>query len=238
MSKNNQLTPFYDKWFSRRIHSKPTISKRILFNEVNRCLEEYLQTRQANRLDLLDIGCGAGHLISRLQNIPMLNITGVDITDHVIDTLKEIYPRAQFKKINFSEPQELHEEFDIATAVEILEHIPYSKQPTFIENIRKSLRPGSALILTTPNKERTHRIPKAFRNTQPVEDWLTIDELIDLLSPGFQPITLSTCIWYFPTRLIDMIFKRLLYPFHMGIEQRLLRDTRLGGHIVVKAIRK
>jgi SAM-dependent methyltransferase len=201
-------------------------------------LNEYLQKDPDNKFKLLDIGCGAGHFISCLQQRPNLNITGIDITDRVIDRLQELYPFAQFRKINFSQPQKMTDKFDIATAIEVIEHIPYSHQPIFIENIRKSLKPGALLILTTPNRERIHRIPKAFRNTQPVEDWLTINELKHLLQHGFNSITIETCIWYFPTRLIDMIFKRLFYPLHIGIEQTLLRNTRLGCHIVVKAKRK
>jgi 2-polyprenyl-3-methyl-5-hydroxy-6-metoxy-1,4-benzoquinol methylase len=233
-----QPTAYYERWFSRRISSRPTISKRILFNEGLRGLNEYLREHPDKRCELLDIGCGAGHFISRLQHRPELNITGIDITDKVIDRLQELYPYAQFKKINFSEPQDMTYPYDIVTAIEVIEHIPYDKQSIFIENIRKSLKPGALLFLTTPNKGRIHRIPKAFRNTQPVEDWLTINELKNLLHRDFSPITIETCIWYFPTRLIDIIFKRLFYPLHMGIEQTLLRNTKLGCHIVVKAIRK
>ena len=233
-----QPTGYYDKWFWRRIHARPTISKRILFNEVLLRIKKNLSKSSGDKCRILDVGCGAGHLISLLLGLKNVEITGIDITDKVIDTLKVLYPTAKFRKTNYSEPQDAEENFDIVTAVEIIEHIPYAKQSTFIENIQHSLKPGGILILTTPNKGRAHRIPNSFRNTQPIEDWLTIEQIKDLLNPGFDQIVIGTCIWYFPTRIIDMLFKRLFYPFHIKFEQDLLRRTKLGGHIVVTATRR
>lgn len=234
----NETSRYYDEHFSKRLKKRPTISKHILFNETIRRIEKsgvYAST--TDKLKLLDVGCGAGHLIARLVRNPRLDCTGVDITEKVIEELRRIYQGAVFEIGDFSKPMEPEPLFDLVTAVEILEHIPYSQQELFIENIAKSLRPGGNLILTTPNLDRAHRIPRAFRNTQPVEDWVTMDRLQSLLSPWFDDIQLQTCIWYFPIRVIDALFKRVCYPFHVGMEQRLIENTGLGGHIIVTATR-
>lgn len=234
-----QPTAFYDRWFSERLDARPTISKRILFREVRLLIESFLDREPAKVFRLLDVGCGAGHLIDGLLRFDRLALSGVDITDSVIGKLKNRYPSVSFASINYAEPQpELKERFDLITAVEILEHIPYSSQSVFIHNLSRSLVPGGRLMLTTPDLDRAHRIPKAFQNTQPVEDWVNRARLEVLLDPFFEDIRFGSCILYFPNRVVDILFKRLLYPFHMGLEQTLIRNTAKGCHIVATAKKK
>lgn len=226
---------FYDRWFLKRIHKKPTISKRIIYQEIIRLLDEYLAVEKCGQKTLLDVGCGAGHFISKLIDNGSLKISGADLTNKTIDFLSQKFSQATFHKINYSEPITNPNQYNIITAIEILEHIPHARQPVFIENISKSLLPGGRLLLSTPNLARAHMMPPSFRTTQPVEDWLTIDQLVNLLSPYFEDIQVRTCIWFFPQRIFDILLKRLLYPFHITLEQHLIRNTDLGGHIVISA---
>ncbi len=229
---------YYDRFFSVKISQRPTISKRILFNEVQRKIKKQLVSNKADKLEMLDVGCGPGHLIRQFTGNPRLKLTGADITDSVLGNLKKRIPEADFISLDFSKPQDLEPHYDILTAVEIFEHIPREEKRTFLANCAACLRDNGILILTTPNNDRRHRIPAAFRNTQPVEDWVNSRELLALARDYFHPISMETCIWYFPKRWMDMLFKRLLYPFHMTLEQRLLRSTMLGGHLIFTAIPK
>lgn len=230
-------TEFYEKWFSVRLGGTPTISKRILFNEaLLRVRRELAAT--SRRLDLLDVGCGAGHFVERLLALERVRVTGVDITADVLDCCRRRFPQATFQTRDFSAPQELEAAADVVTAVEVIEHVPYIQQPVFIANCAKVLRPGGMLVLTTPNADRREQIPAVHRNTQPVEDWLTPDQVQGLLAGAFADIELGSCIWFFPNRIVDALFKRICYPFHMTLEQRLLRATRRGCHLVACARRR
>ncbi len=228
-------TVYYDRFFSKKIVRRPTISKRILFREVTRHVRKRIHETPGGTLSLLDVGCGPGHLVARLLREERLDITGADITDHVLEDLRVRIPRARFLNLDFSQPQTMPHLYDIITAVEIFEHIPREQKRNFLVNCSRNLQEGGLLILTTPNKDRRDRIPVAFQNTQPIEDWVNIAELLELSEDVFIPLSIESCIWYFPRRWMDIIFKRLFYPFHMTLEQALLRSTTLGGHIVFRA---
>jgi SAM-dependent methyltransferase len=229
---------FYEQWFSNRVHSRPSISKRILFKEVLRRVMHFKRYNPLKNLRILDVGCGAGHFISQLSALEDVHIKGIDITHDVLEGLRNRYPSVDFEQCNFSEKQPLKSEFDIITAIEVIEHVPYEKQAVFIENCWKSLKDNGMLVMTTPNKDRAHRIPINFQNTQPIEDWLGIQELHDILQNRFQKVIMETCIWYFPNRYMDALFKRLFYPFHMTLEQRILQRSKLGGNIIASSFDK
>ena len=82
-------TEFYDKWFLERIKSKPTISKRIIFNEVILRIKIRMQSDLGRIYKLRDVGCGAGHFIQKIHAINRLTLSGVDITEAVIDQLRK-----------------------------------------------------------------------------------------------------------------------------------------------------
>lgn len=233
-----ELTKFYDKWFLKRLGGNPSISKKILFNEAMLRVKGFLANSKREGFNVLDVGCGAGHFVERLLKQNNIKVTGIDITKDTLIKCRELYPRADFRQIDFSEPQYVDRNYDIVCAIEVIEHIPYARQHIFIKNCWQSLRKGGVFILTTPNKDRSQQIPVQFRTTQPIEDWLSIRQLSSLLESHFNSVSIGTCIWFFPNRYIDAIFKRLFYPFHMTLEQRFLRNTNLGCHIVATAHRR
>ena len=229
---------YYDRFFSPKIMQRPTISKRILFNEVKRRVKKQIATTGKERLKLLDVGCGPGHLLRELAGEPRLELLGADITEEVLEELENHIPEADFLHLDFSRPQDMSPRYDIVTAVEVFEHIPRGEKKVFLSNCAACLKECGVLILTTPNKDRRNMIPVSFQNTQPVEDWVNPMELLELAGEYFRPLSIASCIWYFPMRWLDFLFKRLLYPFHMTLEQHLLRSTLLGGHIVFTATPK
>lgn len=233
-----EISNFYDKWFSTRISSRPSRSKRILFNEVTLLLKRFFQTNRTKTFNVLDVGCGAGHFVDLLLKLGNTNVTGIDITDTTLKKCRELWPNAEFKSIDFSKPQNINKHYDVVTAVEVIEHIPNNQKEIFVANCQHALRKGGMLVMTTPNNDRVKQFPKQHRTTQPVEDWLNINELSAILKLYFNEINISTCIWFFPNLYIDAIYKRLFYLFHIGLEQRLLRPTQLGCHIVASAIRE
>jgi SAM-dependent methyltransferase len=76
-------------------------------------------------------------------------------------------------------------EFDLVVASEVIEHA--QDQSSFLQEIHSLLTPKGYLILTTPRQEMKKDWEAAGAEQQPIENWLTREELFSLTkAAGFQ----------------------------------------------------
>jgi len=100
---------------------------------------------------LLDLGCGTGLELDRLFPLmPDLKVTGVDMSDKMLDKLREKYPDKEMNLIqanymNVSLPQEY---FDAAVAVQTMHHFRSGEKLHLYQKILDSLRPGGLYVET------------------------------------------------------------------------------------------
>lgn len=97
-------TDFYDEFFLEKISRKPTINKNILFNETVKKIEEYFSGKKQPDYEVLDIGCGLGHLVNKISALDNVSVSGADITREILVILKEKYPEVDFYHKDFSKP--------------------------------------------------------------------------------------------------------------------------------------
>lgn len=94
----------------------------------------------------LELGAGSGALAERLQAAEF-SVTAADIENNF-----EL--GTEFLQLDLNDPnfeRALSSEFDLITAVEVIEHL---ENPTaFLRSICKLLKPNGSAILTTPNVE-------------------------------------------------------------------------------------
>lgn len=132
-------------------------------------------------LNVIDIGCGAGWLCSRLT--PFGQITGTDLSDKVLARAAERVPEARFVAGDFMELDFEIAAYDVAVSLEVLSHV--ADQRAFLQKIAKVLKPGGYLMLGTQNR------PALERNTVPppkpgqLRHWVDRKELQQLLEPDF-----------------------------------------------------
>ena len=93
---------------------------------------------------ILDVGCGRGFLLDRLADRGLTGLTGVDVF-HDVASPKWEYVRGD---VTGRLPLE-NSSFDCVIAGEIIEHVP--NPDDFLREIRRVLRPGGTLVLSTPN---------------------------------------------------------------------------------------
>lgn len=94
----------------------------------------------------LDVGCGDGHLLARVQTHGW-KVSGTEYTDTAVEICKRKGISMQQGPLNAG--HYTPESFDVITFIEVLEHINNPHEE--LENFHKLLRPGGALYITTPN---------------------------------------------------------------------------------------
>ena len=100
---------------------------------------------------IMDLGCGTGLELEELfQMNPYAKVTGIDLTEAMLETLKAKFPDKKitticgsFFDVNFGE-----EVFDAAVSVESLHHFTKEQKIPLYKKLNKALKSGGYFILT------------------------------------------------------------------------------------------
>src|SRR5690348_2570114 len=117
-------------------------------------IDQHWQADECSRAPLagktaLDVGCGAGLLTEPLARLGA-KVTGIDASPEVIAVAREHAAR-QGLAIDYraGDVQELEGQFDLITAMEVVEHV--AEPAAFVRALAKRLAPDGLLIMSTPN---------------------------------------------------------------------------------------
>ncbi|WP_263834159.1 class I SAM-dependent methyltransferase [Salinibacter sp.] len=104
---------------------------------------------------LIDIGCGDGRFLREMRKqYPNKEILGVDYSQRAIELARAMNPTLAFETRNIIE-EPVDRTFDIATLIEVLEHIPPAQMKQFIEQVYAVLQPQGHIILTVPHVNKS-----------------------------------------------------------------------------------
>ena len=113
--------------------------------------------------DVLDVACGEGYgcdLLARHAS----NVVGVDLSPEAVAHAGAAYARPNLRFLEGPAdalPFEGEALFDVVTSFETIEHIPAEAQEAFLAEVRRVLRPGGLLLISSPNKlEYTDKIDR------------------------------------------------------------------------------
>ncbi|HLB21463.1 MAG TPA: class I SAM-dependent methyltransferase [Solirubrobacteraceae bacterium] len=109
----------YDKYAS----TNPVV--RRMMASFQRTLDELMQ--RAEPRSLLDVGCGEGVLVHRwAQSLPASRIVGIDLEEESIQAgwAQRQAPNLEYRTMPAEHLPFADDEFDLATAIEVLEHVP------------------------------------------------------------------------------------------------------------------
>lgn len=120
----------------------------------------------------LDLGCGDGRLTAKLRAGA---VTAADVSEVALRRAERRVPEAEIARVEPDAPLPFVDgEFELVVCVETIEHV--RDVQLFLSEIRRVLRPGGGLALTTPAISRL----SLLRN---------FDETFDPLSPHLRFFT-------------------------------------------------
>lgn len=144
--------------------------KMVIIKDV---LEKEAELKNRRALNILDVGCGNGHLSAYMASLGH-NVTAIDIDEGAISAAKEKYgfiPGAVFLKSGI---KDVAGSFDAITAFEALEHA--SDLETFLKSLEERLGSSGLLLVSVPNgwsmEEMVRRFTGRFKAGQALKRWV------------------------------------------------------------------
>lgn len=163
------------------------------------------------RLNVLDGGCGEGHLLERIsKKHPNNQYYGADLTEIALEKAKERCPQFNFLLTDLGKIDLPDNYFDIITCTETIEHV--DDYLGVFEEFKRLLKPGGILILTFPN-----------------EFWWTVSRLL----LGRRPIKVVDHVNFFTISKIKKLVP-LKPVMSFGLPWRWPFIASLGGLVIFK----
>ncbi|MCB0002663.1 MAG: class I SAM-dependent methyltransferase [Anaerolineae bacterium] len=138
---------------------------------------------------ILDLGCGRGWLTNLMS--PFGECLGIEPSSGAVALATSLFPHLNFTAGTLNEllDSPSFSPFDVVVSSEVIEHVPDNYKSSFIGDIRRSLAPDGYCIITTPRGELYRKWHKNNGWHQPIEEWLTENELRSAFEEaGFVPL--------------------------------------------------
>ena len=124
---------------------------------------------------ILDFGCGCGRVVRHWAGLDA-GISGSDLSGGAIDWCRENLPFARFETNGLSPPLAFDDgSFDLAYALSVLTHLPEAIQHEWMGELRRVVRGGGLLLVTTHGERYLERLDsdeqQRFRAGELVVRW-------------------------------------------------------------------
>jgi ubiquinone/menaquinone biosynthesis C-methylase UbiE len=138
----NQMAPIYDAYRGVDAQVLEYLSKRV-------------KTRASGRGQaLLDIGCGTGRYSIQLAKVYGLQLTGVDVSEKMLNQAREKHPSGVWLLKSIEEAGFGDGSFDFILMSYVIHHL--KNYPRTLSDCHRYLRPGGALFIVTDSHEQFH----------------------------------------------------------------------------------
>lgn len=149
-----------DDFFSRRVDGYD----RHMIQEVTGCQEGYVKMAELlpdSVVHLLDLGCGTGLELDEIYKThPNVKVTGVDLTEAMLNALKQKHPDKDLTLINASyfDYDFGVERFDAVISFQTMHHFSHEQKIQLYSRVYAALKPGGKYIecdymVTDPKEE-------------------------------------------------------------------------------------
>lgn len=169
---------------------------------------------------ILDVGCGDGALLGLISRKTNASLYGVDSNqaslNYAATKVKAKFVFSQAEKLLFKDKF-----FDLVIAAEMIEHLLYPE--IILAEIKRVLKPGGKLILTTPVK-----LGPVPEDKQHVQEF-TPEELSKLLKKYFRTLNITTSHPFWLKKLYLTTLLRI-NKYHLDLFRWLINIFALIGY--------
>lgn len=98
---------------------------------------------------LLDLGCGTGLELDEIFKLhPLVEVTGIDLTQAMLDRLKQKHPQKSMRLIctSYFDVELEKSSFDCAVSFQTMHHFSHESKTALYKKIYDSLKPGGVYI--------------------------------------------------------------------------------------------
>lgn len=140
---------------------------------------------------VLEVGFGDGYGAAYLAE-GAKEVAAADVTAGNIPRARAKYPRPNlsFHEIDGMRMPFADGSFDAACTFQVIEHVPEPQLLPWVEEIRRVLRPGGRLFVSTLNLDHARKPGKPYQKLVYHEKEFTASELEDLLKKVFPRVAL------------------------------------------------
>ena len=184
---------------------------------------------------MLDVGCGDGRLIHELQG-GVERLVGIDFSERSLHFARGFNAHGEFLHVDLGA---LSEEFELVTAIEVLEHIPDEGIADFLKKLSSRVKKGGYLLLSVPTIAFP-LTPKHYRH-------YTLELLEEQVAKAQLPVVKVRAEYLFRACPLLKRLMRLTMNRFFSLEVRFLQkmiwhhvwnhlrvaDEKSGGHLLV-----
>jgi 2-polyprenyl-3-methyl-5-hydroxy-6-metoxy-1,4-benzoquinol methylase len=153
---DQNIADFWD-WHSRSVSMQNNYFASVMAPGI----AKYLDRKGLIKGNILDYGCGKGHLLEQMIKIGGANFYGLDFSaDSIAATRERTHDAPGLKELVVAThlPCSLNDaSFDTITLIETIEHLQDDKLHATLNELHRLLKPGGKLFITTPFNEDLSR---------------------------------------------------------------------------------
>jgi SAM-dependent methyltransferase len=140
--------------FSGQSHDFFTRVKAEYLIDLLRVLEKDRNTPSpaALPLEVLDIGCGHGHIHPYLILSAMrMKLSAIDVAATVVEEARLMNPTVDYRSYEGDRLPYDDSSFDAAYTIAVMHHVPPPQWPAFLKEMRRVVRPGGLIVIFEHN---------------------------------------------------------------------------------------
>lgn len=178
---------YYEELFTKNAkwsQVEPNYDENLRWEIIKKYIEQDILCNNQNNVNILDLGCGRGWLTNLLSAYG--TTTGIEPVKPVVEHARNLFPTINFiagtsKNIVTTNKNN----YNLIVSSEVIEHVPDSEKEDFINDIAELLDENGYLIITTPRKEAQKQWNKLSGSNQPIEDWISENDLEKLITKNY-----------------------------------------------------